>query len=114
MSATPSAVLSKILPTKPSQTTTSTVPLKISLPSTFPAKFGIFANSLYASLVTSLPLLSSSPLLGVKAPVIIAHGKSNPKAIQNAIFQAINAASSNLDSIIEQRLVKYSTEQEIN
>ena len=55
-----------------------------------------------------------APLLGVKAPVIIAHGKSNPKAIQNAIFQAINAASSNLDSIIEQRLVKYSTEQEIN
>ena len=53
-----------------------------------------------------------APLLGVKAPVIIAHGKSNPKAIQNAIFQAINAASSNLDSIIEQRLVKYSTEQE--
>ena len=36
------------------------------------------------------------------------------KAIQNAIFQAINAASSNLDNIIEQRLVKYSTEQEIN
>jgi glycerol-3-phosphate acyltransferase PlsX len=50
-----------------------------------------------------------APLLGVKAPVIIAHGKSNPKAIQNAIFQAINAASSNLDTIIEQRLAKYST-----
>ena len=55
-----------------------------------------------------------APLLGVKAPVIIAHGKSNPKAIQNAIFQAINAASSNLDSIIEQRLAKYSNNQEIN
>jgi glycerol-3-phosphate acyltransferase PlsX len=27
-----------------------------------------------------------APLLGVKAPVIIAHGKSNAKAIQNAIF----------------------------
>ena len=50
-----------------------------------------------------------APLLGVKAPVIIAHGKSNPKAIQNAIFQAINAASSNLDTIIEQRLAKYNT-----
>ncbi|MFY9095000.1 phosphate acyltransferase, partial [Aliarcobacter butzleri] len=49
-----------------------------------------------------------APLLGVKAPVIISHGKSNSKAIQNAIFQAINAASSNLDSIIEQRLVEYS------
>ena len=53
-----------------------------------------------------------APLLGVKAPVIISHGKSNPKAIKNAIFQAINAASSNLDSIIEQRLVKYSTKED--
>lgn len=49
-----------------------------------------------------------APLLGVKAPVIVSHGKSNAKAIQNAIFQAINAASSNLDSIIEQRLLEYS------
>ena len=49
-----------------------------------------------------------APLLGVKAPVIIAHGKSNPKAIQNAIFQAINAASSNLNEDIEKRLAQYS------
>lgn len=49
-----------------------------------------------------------APLLGVKAPVIISHGKSNQKAIKNAIFQAINSASSNLDTIIEDRLVKYS------
>ncbi|WP_321312478.1 phosphate acyltransferase PlsX [Halarcobacter sp.] len=50
-----------------------------------------------------------APLLGVKAPVIIAHGKSNPKAIQNAIFQAINSASSNLNNDIEERLEKYSS-----
>ncbi len=50
-----------------------------------------------------------APLLGVKAPVIIAHGKSNPKAIQNAIFQAINSASSNLNSDIEERLQQYSS-----
>ncbi len=49
-----------------------------------------------------------APLLGVKAPVIIAHGKSNPKAMQNAIFQAINAASSNLEDIIQTRLADYS------
>lgn len=49
-----------------------------------------------------------APLLGVKAPVIIAHGKSNPKAIQNAIFQAINAASANLDDLIEEKLARYS------
>jgi hypothetical protein len=34
--ATPSEVFSATLPTKPSQTTTSTVPLKMSLPSTLP------------------------------------------------------------------------------
>lgn len=51
-----------------------------------------------------------APLLGVKAPVIIAHGKSNPKAIQNAIFQAVNAASSDLNHIIEEKLVEYNNQ----
>ena len=48
-----------------------------------------------------------APLLGVKAPVIIAHGKSNAKAVKNAILQAISAASSNLNDDIEQRINKY-------
>ncbi len=48
-----------------------------------------------------------APLLGVKAPVIIAHGKSNAKAIQNAIFQAISAATSNLNEDIENKLEQY-------
>lgn len=48
-----------------------------------------------------------APLLGVKAPVIISHGKSNAKAMQNAIFQAIAAANSNLNQDIEDRLAKY-------
>jgi len=45
-----------------------------------------------------------APLIGVKAPVIIAHGKSNAKAIKNAIFQAIMAAQSDLNIDIENRL----------
>jgi glycerol-3-phosphate acyltransferase PlsX len=45
-----------------------------------------------------------APLIGVKAPVIIAHGKSNAKAMQNAIFQAIAAAQSDLNENIESRL----------
>ena len=48
-----------------------------------------------------------APLLGVKSPVIIAHGKSNPKAIKNAINQAIIAASSTLEQDIENKLLKY-------
>ena len=45
-----------------------------------------------------------APLIGVKAPVIIAHGKSNSKAIKNAIFQAVAAAQSDLNENIETRL----------
>jgi len=45
-----------------------------------------------------------APLIGIKAPVIIAHGKSNKKAIQNAIFQAIATAESDLNENIELRL----------
>lgn len=48
-----------------------------------------------------------APLLGVKSPVIIAHGKSNAKAMQNAIFQAISAADSNLNEDIENKLNYY-------
>jgi len=47
-----------------------------------------------------------APLIGVKAPVIIAHGKSNAKAMQNAIFQAIAAAQSDLNENIELRLAE--------
>jgi glycerol-3-phosphate acyltransferase PlsX len=49
-----------------------------------------------------------APLIGVKAPVIIAHGKSNAKAVQNAIFQAISAAESDLNINIENRIKQYS------
>jgi glycerol-3-phosphate acyltransferase PlsX len=48
-----------------------------------------------------------APLIGVNAPVIIAHGKSNAKAIKNAIFQAIKAADSNLNSHIEEKLKQF-------
>jgi len=48
-----------------------------------------------------------APLIGVKAPVIIAHGKSNAKAIKNAIFQAIATADSNLNLHIEEKLKQF-------
>jgi len=48
-----------------------------------------------------------APLIGVKSPVIIAHGKSNSKAIKNAIFQAISAADSNLNIDIEEKLSQF-------
>jgi glycerol-3-phosphate acyltransferase PlsX len=48
-----------------------------------------------------------APLIGVKAPVIIAHGKSNAKAIKNAIFQAITAADSNLNLNLEEKIKEF-------
>ena len=48
-----------------------------------------------------------APLIGVKAPVIIAHGKSNATAMKNAIFQAIAAADSDLNFNIEEKLKEF-------
>ncbi|EDO6997075.1 phosphate acyltransferase PlsX [Campylobacter coli] len=48
-----------------------------------------------------------APLLGVNGCVIISHGKSDTRAIKNAIFQAINFSESNINQIIEKELEKY-------
>ncbi len=45
-----------------------------------------------------------APLLGVKGCTIISHGKSNSKAIKNAIFQAINFVDSDVNKDIEEKL----------
>jgi len=45
-----------------------------------------------------------APLLGVNGCVIISHGKSNPKAIKNAIFQAINYIEADITSKIETKI----------
>ena len=48
-----------------------------------------------------------APLLGVNGCVIISHGKSTPKAIKNAVFQALKFASSHINSVIEEELAKF-------
>lgn len=45
-----------------------------------------------------------APLLGINGCAIIGHGKSNPKAVKNAIFQAINFANSDIYEDIQVRL----------
>ena len=47
-----------------------------------------------------------APLLGVKGCVIISHGKSNAKAIKNAIFQAVAYNDKKVNSAIEALLTK--------
>lgn len=48
-----------------------------------------------------------APLLGVKGCVIISHGKSDARAIKNAIFQAINFSRSQINEAIENELAKF-------
>jgi len=45
-----------------------------------------------------------APLIGINGCAIIGHGKSNSKAVKNAIFQAINFSSSNINADIEQKI----------
>lgn len=52
-----------------------------------------------------------APLLGVKNCVIVSHGKSSPKAIKNAIFQAIDFVNSNINSNIEERITQFNVEK---
>lgn len=48
-----------------------------------------------------------APLIGIKGCVIVGHGKSNAKAIKNAIFQAIRYIDTGVNAHIEKRLGEY-------
>ncbi len=45
-----------------------------------------------------------APLIGIDGCAIISHGKSNAKAVKNAIFQAINFSNSNINEDIRNKL----------
>ncbi len=44
--------------------------------------------------------IGGAPLMGIDGCAIVSHGKSNPKAIKNAIFQAINYVDNNVNEQI--------------
>jgi glycerol-3-phosphate acyltransferase PlsX len=48
-----------------------------------------------------------APLIGIKGCVIISHGKSNSKAIKNAVFQAIAFSDSSINTHIETQIERY-------
>ncbi len=52
-----------------------------------------------------------APLIGIKGCVIVGHGKSNSKAIKNAIFQAIRYVDTGVNAHIEKRLGEYKEQQ---
>jgi glycerol-3-phosphate acyltransferase PlsX len=45
-----------------------------------------------------------APLLGVRGISIIAHGKSSPLALKNAVKSAASAVDSHMDALIGERL----------
>jgi glycerol-3-phosphate acyltransferase PlsX len=48
--------------------------------------------------------VGGAPLIGIKGCAIVSHGKSNAKAIQNAIFQAIAYVDTGVNEHIVNRL----------
>ena len=48
-----------------------------------------------------------APLLGVNGNVIICHGKSNAKAMKNAVFQAILTVENDVNRKIQSALEQY-------
>ncbi len=73
------------------------------------ASFGsVFMSKVFAGLKRQIDYAEygGAPLLGINGAVIISHGKSNSKAIKNAIFQAINFAKSDVNSRIKASLAR--------
>ncbi|MDD2651809.1 MAG: phosphate acyltransferase PlsX [Sulfurimonas sp.] len=48
--------------------------------------------------------IGGAPLIGIQGCAIVSHGKSNPKAIKNAIFQAIGYVDTGVNEHIVERL----------
>ena len=55
--------------------------------------------------------IGGAPLIGIKGCVIVSHGKSSPKAIKNAIFQAINYVDTGVNEHIISRLETLKTKE---
>lgn len=48
--------------------------------------------------------IGGAPLIGIKGCVIVSHGKSNPKAIKNAIFQAVSFVDADVNTHIMEEI----------
>lgn len=56
--------------------------------------------------------IGGAPLIGIKGCAIVSHGKSSPKAVKNAIFQAIRYVDTGVNDHIEKRLAEIAKEKE--
>jgi len=84
--------------------------MKTQIRKSIPAKIGAFMmkKKVFKKLKEKVDYAEygGAPLLGVKGCVIISHGKSNAKAIKNAIFQAIAYNDKDVNTAIEALLTK--------
>ena len=84
--------------------------MKTHIKKSIPAKIGAFLmkKKVFKKLKEKVDYAEygGAPLLGVKGCAIISHGKSNAKAIKNAIFQAIAYSDSGVNDAIEELLTK--------
>ncbi|PHS57525.1 MAG: phosphate acyltransferase [Sulfurimonas sp.] len=55
--------------------------------------------------------VGGAPLLGIKGCAIVSHGKSGPKAIKNAIFQAINYVDTGVNEHIVTRVAELKSKE---
>ncbi len=75
-----------------------------------PAKIGAFMmkKKVFANMKKQIDKdeYGGAPLLGLKGCAIISHGASSPKAVKNAIFQAMSFVLSDVNSAIEKILAE--------
>jgi glycerol-3-phosphate acyltransferase PlsX len=84
--------------------------MKIQIRKSIPAKIGalLMKKKVFTKLKNKVDYAEygGAPLLGINGCAIISHGKSNAKAIKNAIFQAIAYNDSKVNIAIEELLLK--------
>ncbi len=84
--------------------------MKTQIRKSIPAKIGalLMKKKVFTKLKNKVDYAEygGAPLLGVNGCAIISHGKSNAKAIKNAIFQAIAYNDSKVNIAIEELLLK--------
>jgi len=84
--------------------------MKDQIRKSIPAKFGalLMRKKVFSKLKKKVDYAEygGAPLLGVNGCAIISHGKSNAKAIKNAIFQAIRYHDSGVNASIEKLLTE--------
>jgi len=55
--------------------------------------------------------VGGAPLIGIKGCAIVSHGKSNAKAMENAIYQAISYVDANVNEHIVKKLHEYNQKE---